>query len=134
MTLATLYLLVTTRRPASSGSGGEWEEGGQVRYPGIICAGFQLVPHQAQAATLSSGDQGSAHRLEPARGRDCRELRRGHAQREPSVLSAEGGVQGRDTRAARLLIGCRRAERGGARTARALRRAAWRVGNGRYPN
>lgn len=44
--------------------------------------------------------------------------RRGHAQRDPSVLGTQGSVQGRDTGAARLLIGHRRAERGGAGEAR----------------
>ena len=87
---------------------------------------------QAKQAASGRGEQGSAQRRDPPRGRGKgREPRRAHAQRDPSVLCAEGGVRGRDTRATRLLIGRRGAERGGAGAVRALRRAAWRVCNGR---
>lgn len=87
---------------------------------------------QAQQATPDPGNEGSAHRQDLTRGsREGSEEQRGHAQRDPSSPGAERSVRGRDTGTARLLIGRRRAERGGVGAARALRRAAWRACNGR---
>lgn len=113
---------------------GEREEGGAdwEGFPSDLPMPPASPSAQARQAAPDLGEQGSAQRRDPVsgRGEGC-ERRRGHAQRDPPALGAEGSVQGRDTGAARLLIGRRRAERGGAWAARAARRAAWRACNGR---
>lgn len=96
--------------------GGGWD-------PGMSCSGCQFLNlHRPKKATTGPGEQRSAQRRDLPRGRgDGRERRLVHAQRDPSVPRAEGGVQGWDTRAALLLIGRRWAERGGAGAGRAAR-------------
>lgn len=89
--------------------------------PGMSCAQF-LNLHRPKKATSGPGEQRSAQKRDQQRGwGDGTEPRLAHAQRDPSVPRAEGGVQGRDTRATLLLIGRRWAERGGAWAERAAR-------------
>lgn len=83
--------------------------------PGMSCAQF-LNLHRPKKATSGPGEQRSAQKRDQQRGwSDCTVPRLAHAQRDPSVPRAEGGVQGRDNLLSTLLlIGRRWADRGGA--------------------